>query len=88
MGGIRSQRIRDANSRRSHAAVWPVPSRIIPLAEENELAFKRTALAAGAYIHHDGLAYNDLGDGDGKFQPALWLFQYLRQINAACLPDL
>jgi hypothetical protein len=48
---------------------WPVPSRIVPLAQENEEGFLRTALAAGAYLHETGLTFNDLGDGDGNFDP-------------------
>lgn len=48
---------------------WPTPSRIIPLAMENELAFRRTALAAGAYVHLESLNLADAGDGDGHFEP-------------------
>jgi len=48
---------------------WPPTSRIIPLAEENLLAFQRTALAAGAFVHVDSLTPTELGDGDGFFEP-------------------
>jgi carboxypeptidase T len=53
----------------SNDGFWPPPSRIVPLAQENEECFLRTALAAGAYLHETGLAFTDLGDGDGNFDP-------------------
>ncbi len=52
----------------SNDGFWPAPSRIVPLAQENEPAFLRTALAAGAYVHETDLAFTDLGDGDGNFE--------------------
>jgi len=48
---------------------WPVPARIIPLAEENQLALARTALAAGAFVHLVDIAIADVGDGDGFVEP-------------------
>ncbi len=53
----------------SNDGFWPAPSRIVPLAQENEESFLRTALAAGAYVHETDLAFTDLGDGDGNFDP-------------------
>lgn len=53
----------------SNDGFWPAQSRIIPLAEDNRLAFARTALAAGPYVRLDSLALTDLGDGDGAFEP-------------------
>ena len=38
---------------------------IVPLAQENLLAFQRTALAAGAWVRLADFALVDLGDGDG-----------------------
>ena len=47
---------------------WPPTSRIIPLAEENELMFLRTAQAAGAYIRTLTLDRSEVGDGDGYYE--------------------
>ncbi|MFT7541410.1 MAG: carboxypeptidase T, partial [Gammaproteobacteria bacterium] len=47
---------------------WPPTSRIIPLAQDNELAFLRTAQAAGAFINVSSLGRTELGDGDGFFE--------------------
>lgn len=47
---------------------WPPQSRIVPLAEDNLLAFQRTALAAGPWIRPDSLTVIDTGDGDGQFE--------------------
>lgn len=47
---------------------WPAQSRIVPLAEENLLAFQRTALAAGAWVRLLSLTVEDAGDGDGSFE--------------------
>ena len=47
---------------------WPPQSRIIPLAEDNRLAFARTALAAGPWLRGESVALADLGDGDGSFE--------------------
>ncbi len=49
---------------------WPATSRIIPLAMENQMAFARTALAAGAYMRASDVQTSDpAGDGDGFFEP-------------------
>ncbi len=48
---------------------WPPSSRIVPLAEENLLAFQRTTLAAGAYANPKDVQVIDLGDADGNFEP-------------------
>ena len=47
---------------------WPPQSRIVPLAEDNRLAFARTALAAGPWLRGESVALADLGDGDGSFE--------------------
>ncbi|MEO6709180.1 MAG: M14 family zinc carboxypeptidase, partial [Planctomycetota bacterium] len=47
---------------------WPPTQRIIPLAEENLLAYQRTALAAGAYVRPLSVARMEVGDGDGFFE--------------------
>ena len=47
---------------------WPAQDRIIPLAEENRIAFARTALAAGVWLRPEGLAISDTGDSDGIFE--------------------
>ncbi len=48
---------------------WPAQSRIVPLAEENRIAFARTALAAGAYINVQGVSEIELvGDADGNIE--------------------
>ena len=47
---------------------WPPQSRIVPLAEDNRLAFARTALAAGPWLRGEAVALADLGDGDGSFE--------------------
>jgi hypothetical protein len=48
---------------------WPPTERIVPLAEENLVAFQRTALAAGPFVHVDALTLGDAGDGDGFHEP-------------------
>ncbi|MCP3919026.1 MAG: zinc carboxypeptidase [bacterium] len=48
---------------------WPSQDRIVPLAEDNLLAFYRTALAGGAWVRAAGVATSDAGDGDGSFEP-------------------
>ena len=48
---------------------WPATARIVPLAEENLLAFQRTALAAGAFVHAEAIERAELGDGDGYLEP-------------------
>lgn len=48
---------------------WPPTSRIIPLAEENELAFLRSAWAAGAYVRETARAATEVGDSDGFIEP-------------------
>jgi hypothetical protein len=48
---------------------WPAQARIVPLAEENLVAFQRTALAAGTWVRPTGVTFTDLGDGDGAFEP-------------------
>lgn len=48
---------------------WPPTSRIIPLAEENELAYLRSAWAAGAYVRETARATSEVGDGDGFLEP-------------------
>ncbi|MEZ6015063.1 MAG: M14 family zinc carboxypeptidase [Planctomycetota bacterium] len=48
---------------------WPAQTRIVPLAEENLLAFQRTLLAAGTWVRPTGVTFTDLGDGDGSFEP-------------------
>ncbi len=47
---------------------WPNPARIVPLAEENLLAFQRTALAAGAYLRVLGETQAEVGDGNGVLE--------------------
>ncbi|MFT5287744.1 MAG: hypothetical protein ACI8TQ_003932 [Planctomycetota bacterium] len=47
---------------------WPVPSRIVPLAEENLDALIRTALAASVYLRASNLVLTEVGDGDGHFE--------------------
>jgi hypothetical protein len=47
---------------------WPPTERIVPLAEENLLAFQRTALAAGGWARVATLAQDEVGDGDGFFE--------------------
>jgi hypothetical protein len=47
---------------------WPPTSRIVPLAEENLLAFQRTALAAGAFVRPLSVVRTEVGDGDGFFE--------------------
>ncbi len=47
---------------------WPSPTRIVPLAEENLLAFQRTALLGGAWVRIDDTTIADLGDGDGNYE--------------------
>ena len=47
---------------------WPAPSRIVPLAQENEESFLGSAHAAGAYVLLEDLAFADQGDGDGSFE--------------------
>ncbi|MHC4375401.1 MAG: M14 family zinc carboxypeptidase [Planctomycetota bacterium] len=44
---------------------WPDPSRILPLVEENLLAFQRTALVGGAFLRVQGESQIEVGDGDG-----------------------
>ena len=53
----------------SNDGFWPLPSRIVPLAQENEEAFLRTAWAAGAYVREISTTIVDVGDGDGFFEP-------------------
>lgn len=52
----------------SNDGFWPSQSRIIPLAQDNELAFIRTALAGGPWIVGESLSVVDVGDGDGDFE--------------------
>ncbi len=47
---------------------WPATSEIVPLAQENELGFLRTAWAAGAYVHALAQTASEVGDGDGFFE--------------------
>lgn len=47
---------------------WPSSSRIVPLAEDNLLAFQRTALAGGAWVRGKSISVLDAGDGDGDFE--------------------
>lgn len=47
---------------------WPAQSRILPLAQDNLLAFTRTALAGGAWIRPLDAGLFDAGDGDGSFE--------------------
>ncbi len=47
---------------------WPPPSRIVPLAEENLLAFQRTALAAGPWVRVEDVQVAEVGDGDGFYE--------------------
>jgi len=48
---------------------WPPTDRIVPLAEENLVAIRRTVLAAGAWTYLDGVELVEVGDGDGAFEP-------------------
>jgi hypothetical protein len=48
---------------------WPPTARIVPLAEETEPGFLRTAWAAGAYVRAAALTPSELGDGDGAYEP-------------------
>jgi carboxypeptidase T len=43
---------------------WPPSSRIVPLAEENLLAYQRVALAGGAFVYLADLTSTAIGDGD------------------------
>ncbi|QDU65760.1 M14 family metallopeptidase [Engelhardtia mirabilis] len=43
---------------------WPPASRIVPLAEENLLAFQRVSLAAAAFVYVDASSVATIGDGD------------------------
>lgn len=52
----------------SQDGFWPAQSRIVPLAEQNRLAFARTALAAGAWLNPLDAATTDEGDGDGTIE--------------------
>lgn len=47
---------------------WPDPSRILPLVEENLLAFQRTALVGGAFLRVQGETQTEVGDGDGVLE--------------------
>ncbi|MEM1452026.1 MAG: M14 family zinc carboxypeptidase [Planctomycetota bacterium] len=47
---------------------WPPQSRIVPLAEENVLAFARTVLAAGAWTRPVSATIVEVGDGDGVIE--------------------
>ncbi len=47
---------------------WPPQSRIVPLAEDNLLAFQRTALAGGPWVRGISLTLVDAGDGDGDYE--------------------
>ena len=47
---------------------WPPTSRIIPLAQENLLAYQRTAQAGGAYVRPLSVVRTEIGDGDGFFE--------------------
>ncbi|MEL6431665.1 MAG: M14 family zinc carboxypeptidase, partial [Planctomycetota bacterium] len=47
---------------------WPLQSRIVPLAENNRIAFARTALGAGAWLRPESALVADAGDGDGSFE--------------------
>ena len=53
----------------SDVGFWPPTSQIVPLAEENLLAFQRTALAGGAWARVLDLEEVEVGDGDGFFEP-------------------
>lgn len=44
---------------------WPSSDRIVPLAEDNLVAFQRVALAAGAFVYTDAFQLTEIGDGDG-----------------------
>ena len=46
---------------------WPAQNRILPLAEDNRMAFARTALAAGPWLRPLDLTAVDAGNGDGVF---------------------
>lgn len=48
---------------------WPAQNRILPLAEDNRLAFARTVLAAGPWIRPQSLVITEEGDLDGTFEP-------------------
>ncbi len=48
---------------------WPAQDRILPLAEENRLAFARTVLAAGPWLRPLSIVAHDDGDMDGTFEP-------------------
>lgn len=52
----------------SNDGFWPSQSRIVPLAEENLLAFIRTALAGGAWVRGKQVTATDAGDADGSFE--------------------
>lgn len=47
---------------------WPPQSRIVPLAQDNQLALARTALAAGAWLRIASESLTELGDGDGSYE--------------------
>lgn len=48
---------------------WPAQNRIVPLAEDNRLAFARTVLAAGPWLRPLSLVATDDGNMDGTFDP-------------------
>ena len=47
---------------------WPLQSRIVPLAQENEAAFLRTAWVAGAAARFLDIQLTEVGDGDGFYE--------------------
>ncbi|MAB77878.1 MAG: hypothetical protein CMJ89_00875 [Planctomycetes bacterium] len=47
---------------------WPLQSRIVPLAQENEQSFMRTAWAAGACVRAIDTTVTEIGDGDGFYE--------------------
>ncbi len=47
---------------------WPSTDQIVPLAEENRIAFARTSMAAGIWLRSEGLVVRDGGDADGVFE--------------------
>jgi hypothetical protein len=47
---------------------WPATADMVPLASVNLPGIRRTAWAAGAYVHVDALQRADAGDGDGDFE--------------------
>jgi hypothetical protein len=69
---------------------WPPQARIVPLAEENLLAFQRTALGAGPWVRFEEAFVTDLGDGDGFVEAGetIEIFTQLRNSGRTISPEV